>query len=132
MYRIWLFLAGLTGCASLIAATYGAHGLSGALPASAKIYDTASLQHGLHSIALALTAVLLAATEGRRKGFGAVLMNIAAFAFFAGIILFSGSLYYQIVRGVQDMPPIAPVGGSLLMAGWLALALSAFGIRRAG
>jgi len=132
MYRLWLFIAGIMGCASLIAATYGAHGLSGAAPTAVKIYDTASLQHGTHSIAMALTAVLLAATDGRRSTFGSVLMNIAAFAFFAGMILFSGSLYYQIVRGVQDMMPIAPIGGTLLMLGWLALALSAFGIRRAG
>jgi uncharacterized membrane protein YgdD (TMEM256/DUF423 family) len=132
MYRVWLFLAGLTGCASLVAATYGAHGLNGVTTFSAqvKIFDTASLQHALHSIAMALTAVLLAATEGRRNAFGTVAMNIAAIAFLAGIILFSGGLYYQIVRGVQDLMQIVPVGGSLLMAGWVALALSAFGIRR--
>ena len=132
MYRVWLFIAGLSGCASLIAATYGAHGLNGAttFSASVKIYDTASLQHALHSIAIAVTAVLLIATEGRRKAFGTVVLNIAALAFLAGIILFSGLLYYQIVRGVQDLMRFVPVGGSLLMAGWLALALSAFGIRR--
>jgi uncharacterized membrane protein YgdD (TMEM256/DUF423 family) len=120
------------GCAALIAATYGAHGLSGVDPAAVKIYATASLQHGMHAIVLALTAVLLVVTEGRRGIFGSLLMNSAAFAFLAGMILFSGSLYYQVVRGVQDMPPIAPIGGTLLMLGWLALALSAFGIRRAG
>jgi uncharacterized membrane protein YgdD (TMEM256/DUF423 family) len=132
VFRVWLFIAGLSGCASLIAATYGAHGLNGAttFSASVKIYDTASLQHALHSIAIAVTAVLLIATEGRRNAFGTVVLNIAALAFLAGIILFSGLLYYQIVRGVQDYMRFVPVGGSLLMAGWLALALSAFGIRR--
>jgi uncharacterized membrane protein YgdD (TMEM256/DUF423 family) len=133
MFRLWLFLAGLSGCASLIAASYGAHGLNGVttFSASVKIYETASLQHALHSIALAVTALLLIATEGRRNGFGTAVLNIAAIAFLAGIILFSGGLYYQIVRGAQNLSQIVPVGGALLMGGWLALALSAFGIRRA-
>src|SRR5262245_24843428 len=124
MYRFWLFVAGISGCASLIAATYGAHGLNGATTFSAqvKIYETAALQHALHSIALAAIAVLMVATEGRRNAFGTVVLNISAVAFLCGIILFSGCLYYQIVRGVQDLMRIVPVGGSLLMAGWLAFA----------
>ncbi len=132
MFRVWLFIAGLSGCASLVAATYGAHGLNGVttFSASVKIYETAALQHALHSLAMAAVAVLLAATEGRRNVFGTLAMNISALAFLIGIILFSAGLYYQIVRGDQTFQSLVPVGGSLLMAGWLALALSAFGIRR--
>jgi|EndMetStandDraft_4_1072995.scaffolds.fasta_scaffold472695_1 uncharacterized membrane protein YgdD (TMEM256/DUF423 family) len=132
MYRIWLFLAGLSGCAALIAASYAAHGLTGIAAPAMKNYETASLQHVLHSIAMAIAAGLLIASDGRRSGFGTLVLNLSAFAFLAGIILFSGSLYYEVLRGAQNFRQFVPVGGSLLMAGWVALALSALGIGRAG
>lgn len=130
-YRIWLFLAGLAGASALGAAGYGAHGLNGIVTVSPtiKIYDTATLFHALHAIMLALVAVLMAATEGRRGAFASVLLNIAAAAFLIGIVLFSGGIYYQIVRGMQSVP-VAPAGATALFIGWGALALSGFGFRR--
>ncbi|XP_068960126.1 transmembrane protein 256 isoform X1 [Petaurus breviceps papuanus] len=41
----------------------------------------------------------------------------------SGISLFCGSFYYQTLTGDTMAMPIAPVGGSLLILGWLALAL---------
>jgi uncharacterized membrane protein YgdD (TMEM256/DUF423 family) len=132
-YRIWLFLAGLAGASAVAAAAYGAHGLNGAVTfsASVKIYETAALFHALHALALTLTAVLLAATEGRRGAFACWMLNIAALAFVAGIVLFSGGIYYQIVGGAQSTMPVVPAGGIAFMVGWVALALSAFGLRKA-
>jgi uncharacterized membrane protein YgdD (TMEM256/DUF423 family) len=134
-YRIWLFLAGLSGASAVAAAAYGAHGLNGAVTfsASVKIYETAALFHALHALALTLTAVLLAATEGRRGAFACWMLNIAALAFVAGTVLFSGGVYYQIVGGAQSTMPalVVPTGGIAFMVGWVALALSAFGFREA-
>jgi len=132
LYRIWLFLAGIAGGTALLAAAYGAHGLGGVTTFSptVKIYDTATLQHALHALVLAATAVLMAATEGRRGMFATVLLNIAATSFVLGIILFSGGIYYQIGSASQTMTPIVPVGGGALLIGWGALALSALGFRR--
>jgi uncharacterized membrane protein YgdD (TMEM256/DUF423 family) len=131
-YRIWLFLAGLAGGTAVMAAAYGAHGLNGVVTVSpmVKIYDTATLYHALHAIALALVAVLLAATEGRRGTFACVLLNIAAAAFLIGIILFSGGIYFHIARGIQAVAPVVPAGGIAFIIGWGALALSALGLRR--
>src|SRR5262249_1783698 len=91
-YRIWLFLAGLAGVSALIAGAYGAHGLGSIVTVSpaVKMYETEALYHALHAIALALVAVLLAATEGRRGALASVLLNIAAAGFLIGIVLFSG------------------------------------------
>jgi uncharacterized membrane protein YgdD (TMEM256/DUF423 family) len=90
LYRIWLFLAGISGGAAVLAAAYGAHGLQNVVTVSPmiKAYDTATLYHALHSIALAVIATLLAATEGRRGLFTCVMLNIAAVAFIIGIVLF--------------------------------------------
>ena len=134
-YRIWLFVAGLAGASAVAAAAYGAHGLNGAVTFSApvKFYETAALFHALHALALMLTAVLLAATEGRRGAFACWMLNIAAFAFVAGIVLFSGGVYYQIVGGTGAILPVlvVPTGGIAFLVGWVALAVSAFGLRKA-
>jgi uncharacterized membrane protein YgdD (TMEM256/DUF423 family) len=133
VYRLWLFLAGLAGGTAVMAGAYGAHALNGVTTFSApvKIYEIGALYHAVHAIALTLTAVLLAATEGRRGFFANLMLNLAALAFLAGIILFSGGIYYQILRGGFDTgSPIVPAGGFLFIGGWAALALSAFGFRR--
>ena len=132
-YRIWLFLAGIAGGTAVIAAAYGAHGLNGVVTVSpmVKIYDTATLYHALHAIALALTAVLLAATDGRRGMVATVLLNFAAAGFVIGILLFSGGIYIHIARGLQSVTPVVPAGGIAFIVGWSALALSAFGFHSA-
>jgi uncharacterized membrane protein YgdD (TMEM256/DUF423 family) len=132
LYRIWLFLAGIAGGTAVLASAYGAHTLGGIVTVSPtiKTYDTATLFHALHAIALASTAVLMAATEGRRGMFATVLLNIAAAGFAIGIILFSGGIYYQIGSAIQTVTPIVPAGGGALLIGWGALALSALGLRR--
>jgi uncharacterized membrane protein YgdD (TMEM256/DUF423 family) len=129
-YRIWLFLAGIAGGTAVAAAAYGAHGLEGITTFSpmVKIYDTATLFHALHAIALALTAVLMAATGERRHAAGTILLNIAAAAFLIGILLFSGGIYFHIARGLQTVTPLVPAGGIAFMVGWVSLALSAFGL----
>jgi uncharacterized membrane protein YgdD (TMEM256/DUF423 family) len=45
--------------------------------------------------------------------------------------LFSGGIYYQVLKSVQLGNGIIPAGGISFMVGWGALALSVFGFRRA-
>ena len=133
LFRIWLFFAGIAGGTAVLAAAYGAHGLQNVTTVSpmVKIYDTATLFHALHSVVLAVVATLFAATEGRRGVFTCVMLNIAAVAFLVGIILFSGGIYYHVTQNVQSVTPVVPGGGAAFLVGWAALALSAFGFRRA-
>ncbi len=133
MYRIWLFIAGIAGGTAVLAAAYGAHGLQNVVTVSpmVKIYDTATLYHALHSIALAMIATLLAATDGRRGPLAGWLLNIAALAFVIGIVLFSGGIYFHIARNIQSVTPVVPGGGVAFLIGWGALALSAFAFRGA-
>lgn len=130
-FRIWLFIAGVVALAAIVAAAHGAHALDRAASFSttARIYDTAQLFHMLHAVALFCVATLLAGTEGRRKGWASWMLQIAALGFLAGIILFSGGIYYHVLKGIEPSVPIVPVGGISFMVGWGALALSAFGFR---
>ena len=128
-YRIWLFVAGMVAVTALIAAAYGAHALNrfALIPTVAKIYDIGQLYHMAHALALFGLAILLAATEGRRTLWSNLMINVAGLAFLAGIALFSGGIYYQVVNEVKLADNIVPAGGMAFMTGWAALALSAFG-----
>jgi uncharacterized membrane protein YgdD (TMEM256/DUF423 family) len=82
--------------------------------------QSALLMHVLH--APALLAVAWLAARGR-------LVNLAGMAFAAGLLLFCGAVYAQAGWSLR-LPHVAPLGGLLLMAGWLLLGLA--GLASAG
>ncbi len=45
------------------------------------------------------------------------------YLFFFGLLLFSGSLYLLALSPLKWLGPITPIGGLLLMSGWLSLLL---------
>jgi uncharacterized membrane protein YgdD (TMEM256/DUF423 family) len=82
--------------------------------------DSALRMEGWHALALLATALW-----APRGGMAA---NLAGAAFALGMLLFCGAVYARALAGVS-LGPVAPTGGTLLMAGWLLLGLSA--LRRA-
>lgn len=52
-------------------------------------------------------------------------INRPAFAFYLGILLFSGSLYLLALTGISSLGIITPFGGLSFITGWLLLALAA-------
>jgi len=105
----WLAAGGAVSAAAAVAlSAYAAHAVDG--PAQARLQTAAVFAFG-HGLALAL----LAPATGRRLGRGALL------ALCLGVVLFCGS----VVMGVLAQWPttLAPLGGLLLIGGWLLLAL---------
>src|SRR3546814_20707974 len=72
-------------------------------------------------LGLAALVGSLAPAAARRAG-------IAAALFLAGTLLFCGSLYLKALDLAALTDPLAPAGGFLLMAGWLALAWPGLGL----
>jgi len=72
----------------------------------------------LHVPAL-LAAGLLARSGGE--------VRLTVWLFVLGTLLFSGSLYALALGGPRWLGPVTPVGGVALIAGWIALAVSARG-----
>ncbi len=122
--RIFLFLAGLNGFLAVALGAFGAHGLKNRLaelPDGAQRLEwwhTAAQYHLAHALALGLVAFLAA-----RLGGG--LPRTAGWAFQAGIVLFSGSLYAMTLSGVRALGAVTPVGGLALLVGWGCLAAGA-------
>ena len=116
MQRLWIVLGALAGLTAVAMAALAAHGLSKLDPAALTMVRSAIEMQGWH--ALALLACGLWAPRGGR------LADWAGAAFAVGIVLFCGSVYVLGLAGMH-LGIIGPIGGSLLMVGWLLFGLSA-------
>ncbi|MGE5538845.1 MAG: DUF423 domain-containing protein [Gemmatimonas sp.] len=124
--RLWLFIGAVNGGVAVALGALGAHLLDPALGDHARAtYDTAVRYHLVHSLALIGVAVL---APHLPRGSGGGRLAAAGAAFTSGIVLFCGGLY-ALALGVSWGARVAPVGGMLLIAGWVLLAATAFGMQ---
>jgi len=115
----WIVVGSLSGALAVVLGAFGAHALKERLsPADLDVWHTAVLYQALHALAL-----LAAGALGARTGRGAA----AGWAFLAGSVLFSGSLYGLALGGPNILGPITPLGGLAFVLGWLLLAWAARG-----
>ena len=78
-----------------------------------------------HALALVLIGLLLGRAEAD-PSLGAVkLLNWSGYAFAAGVLIFSGSLYTICFTGITKFGAVAPIGGLMMIAGWVLLFLAA-------
>jgi uncharacterized membrane protein YgdD (TMEM256/DUF423 family) len=107
-----LALGALLAALGVALGAFGAHALRDSLDA-ARLgwWNTAVQWHMWHAVAL----VALAAAPIDGRGLPALLIG-------AGTTIFAGSLYVMALSGLRWLGAITPVGGLLLIAGWLLLA----------
>ena len=102
---------------AVLAGAFGAHALRQRLPSDLlAVFETAARYQMYH--ALALLFVAWAATH-----WPAAPVRVAGMLFIGGTVLFSGSLYLLALSGARWWGAVTPVGGVLLLAAWLALAI---------
>jgi uncharacterized membrane protein YgdD (TMEM256/DUF423 family) len=92
---------------------FGAHGLKdllGSVPNGMETWKTAVFYHLMHAVVMTVLALLGVAP----RAWG---------LFLGGVLVFSGSLYAMVSLGMKWMGPVTPLGGVLLLAGWLTIAL---------
>ena len=117
MAPVFLVLGALNGALSVALGAFGAHALRARLdPRALEIFETAVRYQSTHAVALLAVALLLA----RRP---TALLAASGWAFTAGILIFSGSLYLLSLTGVGRWGAVAPIGGTALILGWVLLAL---------
>jgi uncharacterized membrane protein YgdD (TMEM256/DUF423 family) len=124
--KSFVFLAAILGGLSVAAGAFGAHALRSHLePRMLEVFETAARYQMYHALALLAAAWLYQQTE-------APAAQVAGWAFVAGILLFSGSLYAMALSGVRGLGAITPIGGVAFLAGWVALAMAALRLRAGG
>jgi uncharacterized membrane protein YgdD (TMEM256/DUF423 family) len=114
MTRLWIVLGAITGLTAVAMAAAVAHERLDA-DAIQWVRDALQMQ-GWHALALLFTGLWAA-----RGGLAA---DLAGAAFALGVLLFCGAVYALALFGLH-LPMLAPIGGSLLMLGWLLLGISA-------
>ncbi len=114
-----LFAAGaLALLLATIFGAYGAHGLQGTLPDRAlNAYRTAVGYQFYHGLGLILTTLLAQRFPASR------LIAASCWLLLIGIVLFCGSIYATSFGAPAVIGSAAPIGGTALMLGWLALAI---------
>jgi uncharacterized membrane protein YgdD (TMEM256/DUF423 family) len=114
--RIWLALAALNGLIGVAAGAFGAHAVS---DVQAKEWLRTGAQYQLiHAVAgLACYGLL-------RLALGPA--NWAGWLFGVGGLVFGASLYLMAMTGVRVLGAVTPIGGLLMIAGWVMLLWGVF------
>jgi uncharacterized membrane protein YgdD (TMEM256/DUF423 family) len=118
MVKFWFLSAGIFGFLSVALGAFGAHSLKNVLDDYGKsIYEKAVLYQMFHTAAL--FAVGMIQNFDKETSF-----SLAGWGFFAGIILFSGTLYLLAMTGLKWLGAITPIGGVAFLFGWFWLVWS--------
>lgn len=98
---------------------FGAHSLKARFEVSAiATWNTASYYHLTMSMGLLL--MLLTSQYSQKKKVALISMRMVAI----GTLVFSISLYALVLSGIKWLGAITPIGGVLLILGWLLFATS--------
>jgi uncharacterized membrane protein YgdD (TMEM256/DUF423 family) len=113
--RVFGILGASLGGLAVVAGAFGAHGLKSVLPPeSLSIFETAARYQMYHALAL----IALARMEPQR------VFRLAGWLLFAGIVIFSGSLYALALTSSRWLGAVTPLGGLSFIAGWACLAIA--------
>lgn len=118
MQKTILIIAAILGALSVGIGAFGAHGLKAALLVNERLdtFETAVKYQFYHTLAIFLIGLLMYRIPGS-------LLIYAAFSMLLGIIFFSGSLYILSITNTGAWGAITPIGGLLMIIGWVLLAV---------
>ena len=116
----YLRAGALFGLFAVALGAFGAHGLKAIVePSQISTFETGVRYQFYHAFALLVLGLMMLHLNNKY-------LRWAGKAFIIGIFCFSGSLYLLALREVLSLGafakiigPITPIGGLILMAGWL-------------
>jgi len=112
--KLFAMLGAINMALGVILGAFGAHALKTRLsPEMLSVFQTGVQYHIYHALGMFMVAALLIPypnAGGLRTG---------GWILFAGILLFSGSLYLMALTGIRWFGPITPIGGACFIIGWI-------------
>jgi uncharacterized membrane protein YgdD (TMEM256/DUF423 family) len=117
--RNFLFAGAFSAGLAVAAGAFGAHLLSGKLPADRlAVFETAARYQMYHALALLAISSRPASVQSRH-------LRVAGTLFVAGTVLFCGSLYGVALLDMRGLGAITPFGGLAWLVAWGFLAAAA-------
>jgi uncharacterized membrane protein YgdD (TMEM256/DUF423 family) len=124
MNKLALQIAAIFGGLGVILGAFGAHKLKEIItdPKLINSWETGVKYQMYHAIMIAIVAIL-------QSTFKSSLLQYSIWMFVTGIILFSGSIYLLVFLqgtqniGLKGLGIITPIGGVILILGWLFILL---------
>ena len=117
---MWIAISALNLAIAVALGAFGAHGLKAhANEAQLAWWQTATDYFFYHAIGLLILGVISKAIPHLHIKTSFLLIQV-------GIIFFCGSLYIMALGLPRGLGAITPIGGALMIAGWLTLAWNAF------
>lgn len=121
--KFFIQAGALLGALAVALGAFGAHALKAMLESSNRVdtFDTAVKYQFYHAIGLVLIGLLLQNCAVNAERF----YHWSGYAFLIGVVIFSGSLYTICFTGIRAFGAVAPIGGTLMIVGWMLLLLAA-------
>lgn len=124
--RKFVAAGALFGLVAVAAGAFGAHALEARLDARMlAVWETAAKYQFYHALALMACAWLSTQTPSKWA-------RAAGWAFVAGVLIFSGSLYVMALSGIKWLGAITPLGGLTMIAGWFCCFMAALQLKERG
>ncbi|OMH39667.1 DUF423 domain-containing protein [Motiliproteus sp. MSK22-1] len=124
--RFYLLMAAVGGFLSVSLGAFGAHTLQGFLTVEKlTTYETANRYLMYHSLALLAISLLLLSQSQLQRQCADRLKRVAGL-WTIGCSVFSGSLYILCLADIRWLVWLTPIGGLLLLAGWVLLVQAAY------
>ena len=120
----WISIAALNMAIAVALGAFGAHGLKAiVIPQQLEWWQTATLYWFIHGLGLLLVGILIRLNYATQT---------TAWLLQVGVIIFAGSLYAMTLGAPRWFGAITPIGGVLMIAGWLWLAVTTSRLNHAG
>lgn len=113
--HVFLVIGALFGFLGIAMGAFGAHLLKSKLSTTSfEVFEVAVRYQLFHALVLISLVAILGWVHS-------IWLIVAGGGFISGTIIFSGSLYVLVFSGVRSWGAVTPVGGLLLLMGWLSL-----------
>lgn len=117
--KLFLTLASFMMALAIGIGAFGAHGLKAIVePEMLVVYHTGVEYQFYNTLGLFAAAFIIYLNPESKKSV------VATWIIFVGMIIFSFSLYLLVILNIPMLGAITPIGGTLMIIGWLTLVYS--------
>ncbi|MDR7245341.1 DUF423 domain-containing protein [Priestia megaterium] len=118
--KLFLIIGAINAMLAVALGAFGAHGLEGKISEKyLEVWKTGVQYQMFHAMGLFVIAFLLS------KFPQSSLLTASGWIMFAGIVLFSGSLYVLSTSGIKVLGAITPLGGVAFIVAWIFIVVAA-------